>query len=219
VHVELSTRHRVLKEEFTTPKVNNDNLELAYDLTINETHVATNHVAKLDVATSCDDLLVESIGKCGSCKGKNVVVAESHDDTIKIKQDNEKIKCENVKLKKDLEEQAKHNTIMVETLDHDKTLAYENKKLKDENQYLKLGLMYDKQEEDESIILEELDSKDDHIIKRLTLENKKLKLEKEHLTKGLAKFTRGKDLQSELFMNTIMKMDKSGIGYKAQQSK
>jgi len=68
-------------------------------------------------------------------------------------------------------------------------------------------------------MLEELDSKDDPIIKRLTQEKKKLKLEKEYLTKGLAKFTRGKDLQSELFMNTIMKMDKSVIGYKAQQSK
>ena len=57
------------------------------------------------------------------------------------------------------------------------------------------------------------------IVTSLTQENNKLKLEKEHLTKGLAKFTREKDLQSELFMNTIMKMDKSGIGYKAQQSK
>jgi len=133
VHDELIARHRVLKEEFTTLKVNNDNLELAYDLAINETHVATNHVAKLDVATSCDDLLVESIGKCGSCKGKNVVVAESYDDTIKIKQENEKIKCENVKFKKELQEQAKHNTIVVETLDHDKALAYENNKLKEEN--------------------------------------------------------------------------------------
>jgi len=67
--------------------------------------------------------------------------------------------------------------------------------------------------------LEELDSKYDPIIKRLTQENNKLNLEKEHLTKGLAKFTRGKDLQSELFMNTVINMDKSGIGYKAQQSK
>jgi len=115
---------------------------------------------------------MESIGKCGISNGKNVVVAESYDDTIKIKLENEKIKCENVKLKKDLQEQTKHNTIIVETLDHDKALAYENKKLKDENQYLKLRLMYDKQEEDESFILEELDSKDDPIIKRLTTENK-----------------------------------------------
>ena len=219
VHDELIARHRVLKEEFTTLKVNNDNLELAYDLAINETHVATNHVAKLDVATSCDDLLMESIDKYGSCKGKNVVMTENYEDTIKIKKENEKIKCENLKLKKELQEQAKHNTIVVEILDRDKDLAYENKKLKEENQYLNLGLLYHKQEEDESFILEELESKDDPIIKRLTQENKKLKLEKEHLTKGLVKFTRGKDLQSELFMNTIMKMDKSVIRYKAQQSK
>ena len=33
VHDDLITRHRVLKEEFTTLKVNNDNLELAYILT------------------------------------------------------------------------------------------------------------------------------------------------------------------------------------------
>jgi len=127
--------------------------------------------------------------------------------------------CENEKLKKELQEQAKHNTVVIESLDHDKNLAYENKKLKKEHQYLKLCLLYDKQEEDESFILEELDSKNDPIIKRLTQENNKLKLEKKHLTKGLAKFTRGKDQQSGLFMNIIMKMDKSGIGYKAQQSK
>jgi len=219
VHDELITRHRALKEEFTTLKANNDNLELAYDLAIKETHVATNYVAKLDVATSCDDLFVESISKCVGCKCKNVVAAESYEDTIKIKDENAKIKCENEKLKKELQEQAKHNIVVIESIDHDKNLAYENKKLKEENQYRKLGLLYDKQEEDESFILEELDSKNDPIMKTLTQENNKLKLEKEHLTKGLAKFTRGKDLQSELFMNTDMKMDKSGIDYKAQQSK
>ena len=78
VYDELITRHRALKEEFTTLKENYD-LEIAYDLVINETHDATNHVAKLDVATSCDDLLVESTSKCVGCKGKNVVVAESED--------------------------------------------------------------------------------------------------------------------------------------------
>ena len=77
--------------------------------------------------------------------------------------------------------------------------------------------MYDKQEEDETFILDELASNSDPIIKKLTQEKSKLKKEKEHLTKGLAKFTKGKDLQSELFMNTVMKMDKSGIGYKAHQ--
>ena len=79
--------------------------------------------------------------------------------------------------------------------------------------------MYDKQEEDETFILDELVSNNDLIIKKLTQENNKLKKEKEHLTMGLAKFTKGKDLQSELFMNTVMKMDKSGIGYKAHQTK
>jgi hypothetical protein len=50
-------------------------------------------------------------------------------------------------------------------------------------------------------------------------ENKKLKKEKEHLKVGLIKFTRGQYLQSELLMNTVMKMDRSGIGYLANQEK
>ena len=45
-----------MKEELTTLKENYDNLEIAYELAIDETHVATNNVAKLDVATYCDDL-------------------------------------------------------------------------------------------------------------------------------------------------------------------
>jgi len=114
-----------------------------------------------------------------------VVVAESYEDTIKIKE-------ENAKLKKELQELAKHNTIVIESLDEDKKLAYENKLLKEENQYLKLGLMYDKQEEDESVMLEELASNNDPIIKKLTQENRKLKKEKEHLTKGVSKFHKRK---------------------------
>ena len=50
-------------------------------------------------------------------------------------------------------------------------------------------------------------------------ENKRLKLEKEHLKTGLSKFRRGQYLQSELLMNTMMKMDRSGIGYLANQEK
>ena len=72
-------------------------------------------------------------------KGKKLVVAESCEDTIKLKE-------EIVMLKKELQEQAKHKTIVIESLDQDKKLAYENKLQKEENQYLKLGLMYDKQE-------------------------------------------------------------------------
>ena len=50
-------------------------------------------------------------------------------------------------------------------------------------------------------------------------ENKKLKLEKEHLKTSLSKFTRGQYLQSELLVNTVMKMDRSGIGFLANQEK
>ena len=42
---------------------------------------------------------------------------------------------------------------------------------------------------------------------------------KEHLKTGLSKFTRGQYLQSELLMNTVMKMDRSGIGFLANQEK
>ena len=42
---------------------------------------------------------------------------------------------------------------------------------------------------------------------------------KEYLRIELSKFTRGKHLQSELLMNTVMKMDRSGIGYLAHQEK
>jgi len=50
-------------------------------------------------------------------------------------------------------------------------------------------------------------------------ENMKLKLDKEHLKTGLSKFTRGQYLQSELLMNTVMKIDRSGIGFLANQEK
>ena len=50
-------------------------------------------------------------------------------------------------------------------------------------------------------------------------ENKRLKLKKEHLKTGLRKFTRVQYLQSELLMNTMMNMDRSGIGFLANQEK
>ena len=119
-----------------------------------------------------------------------MVEADDYDEFVKLKNDNEK-------LKKDLEELKTTNTIVLETSDHDGDLILENEKLKEENKKLK--------EEKNNDALKE--------------ENKKLKLEKEHLKIGLSKFTRGKHLQSELLMSTVMKMNRSGIGYLANQEK
>jgi hypothetical protein len=49
--------------------------------------------------------------------------------------------------------------------------------------------------------------------KRLRDEVKKLKIEKEHLATSVQKFNKGQYLQNELPMNTVMKNNKSGIGY------
>jgi chromosome segregation ATPase len=48
---------------------------------------------------------------------------------------------------------------------------------------------------------------------RLKNEVKKLKSENEHLATSVQKFNKGQYLQNELLMNTIMKNNKSGIGY------
>jgi hypothetical protein len=48
---------------------------------------------------------------------------------------------------------------------------------------------------------------------RLRDEVKKLKLEKEHLATSVQKFNKGQYLQNELLMSTVMKNNKSGIGY------
>ena len=107
-----------------------------------------------------------------------MVECNDYDVYVKLKSDNEK-------LMKDLKEMKSHNIIVLETLDHDKELILDNEKLKEENKKLK--------EEKNNDILKE--------------ENKKLKMEKEHLKVGLSKFARGKHLQSELLMNTVMKID------------
>lgn len=174
IHNELNTRYNLLKEEYTKLKVNHDSLVVANDMLSHETHDATNHVVKIDIATSCDDLIVESIEQVSSCKGKQVVVADHYDDYVKIKNENEK-------LKKDLENLTTTNTIVIESEDGDNKLAIANEMLREEV--------------------------------------KKLRKEKTHLTTGLQRFTRGQHLQSELLMNTVMKMDRSGIGYLAQQEK
>jgi hypothetical protein len=38
-------------------KVIHDNIIIAYDLLSSETHAATIHILKIDIATSCDDLI------------------------------------------------------------------------------------------------------------------------------------------------------------------
>jgi hypothetical protein len=48
---------------------------------------------------------------------------------------------------------------------------------------------------------------------RLRNEVKKLKNENEHLATSVQKFNKRQYLQNELLMNTIMKNNKSGIGY------
>ena len=119
-----------------------------------------------------------------------MVETHNYDEYVKLKHENEK-------LKKDLEKLSTTNTIVIENLDHDCDIAIENEKLKEENKRLKMEKNHDELKE----------------------ENKKLKLKKEHLKTGLSKFTRGQYLQSELLMNTVMKMDRSGIGCLAHQEK
>ena len=75
-HNELITSHNKLREEYTTLKVNHDNLVIAQEFLSNEPHDATNHVVKIDIVTSCDDLIDESIEQGSSGKGKQVVETE-----------------------------------------------------------------------------------------------------------------------------------------------
>ena len=135
-------------------------------------------------------MIVESIERGSSSKGKKVVESDHYDDYVKLKNENEE-------LKKDLEKLSTTNTIVIENLDKDYDMALENVILKEENKGLKVEKNHDELRE----------------------ENKKLKLEKEHLKTGLNKFTRGQCLQSELLVNTVMKMDRSGIGYLENQEK
>ena len=97
MHKELITSHNMVKDEYTTLKVNHDNLVITQEFLSNEPRDATNHVVKIDIATSCDDLIIESIEQSSSSKGKQVVEADDYDEFVKLKNDNEK-------LKKDLKE-------------------------------------------------------------------------------------------------------------------
>jgi hypothetical protein len=141
-------------------------------------------------------LIVERIEQGSSSEGKKVVGSDNCDDYIKLKNENEK-------LKKDLKKASTTNTIVIENLDNDHDMALENEILREENKRLNMEMGLKKQTTNESLIEK----------------NKKLKSVKEHLKTGLSKFIRGQYLQSELLMNTMIKMNRSGIGYLAHQEK
>jgi len=84
-HNELTASYNLLKEEYTNLKINHDNLVLSHELLSNEPHDATNNIVKIDIATSCDDLIVESIEQGSSSKGKKVVESDNYDDYVKLK--------------------------------------------------------------------------------------------------------------------------------------
>ena len=103
----------------------------SHELLSNEPYDATNNVVKIDIATSCDDLIVESIEQSSSSKGKKVDESDNYDDYIKVKNENEN-------LKKDLEKLSTTNTIVIENLDNNHDMALENQMLKEENKKLKM---------------------------------------------------------------------------------
>ena len=76
----------------TTLKINHDNLVIAQEFLSNEPHDATNNVVKIDIATSLDDLIDESIEQSSSSKGKKVVECNDYDEYVKLKQDNESLR-------------------------------------------------------------------------------------------------------------------------------
>jgi hypothetical protein len=96
-HDELITRLNLLKDEYTTLKINYDSLIVANELAL-ETHDATNQVVKIDIDTSCDDLIIENFEQGSSGKGKNMIESDNYDDYVKLKSENEMLKNENKKL-------------------------------------------------------------------------------------------------------------------------
>ena len=82
----------MLKDKYTNLKINHDNLVISQEFLSNEPHDATNDVVKIDIATSCDDLIIESIEQGSSSKGKQVVESDNYVEYVKIKNENEKLK-------------------------------------------------------------------------------------------------------------------------------
>jgi FtsZ-binding cell division protein ZapB len=143
-HNELATRYNLLKDEYTTLKIIHDSLVVANELSSHEPHDVINHVVKIDIATSCDDLIVESIEQGSSSKCKKVVESDNFDDYAKLKSENEK-------LKKDLEKAITTNTVVIENLDNDEELTLEIEKLNEENKRLKYEMSCIKQTTNESL--------------------------------------------------------------------
>ena len=84
MHNELITSHNKVKDEYTTLKINHDTLVIAQEFLPNAPHDATNHVVKIDIATSCDDLIDESIEHGSSSKGKQVVECNDYEEYVKL---------------------------------------------------------------------------------------------------------------------------------------
>ena len=68
----------MLKEEYTNLKVNYDNFVVSHEFLSSEPHDVTNHIVKIDIVTSCDDLIIESIEQGSSSKGKQVVESDDY---------------------------------------------------------------------------------------------------------------------------------------------
>ena len=158
---ELQNRLVKIKEDYTQIKFDHDNLLVENELLSCKTHEAINPVVKLDVATSCDDLIQEE---------QTSLHAEL---TEKV----EVLTLDNQKLKNYLTDATTRGKVAIENNDFNNELAVDNQRLKNEV--------------------------------------KKLKSENEHLATSVQKFNKGQYLQNELLMNTVMKNNKSGIGYNA----
>jgi hypothetical protein len=111
---ELKDRLVKIKEDYTKIKIDHDNL-IANELLSCDTHEAINHVVKLDVATSCDDL-------------RNVDQSSLLDDLVEKL---EVMTLENQKLKKYLTDATTKGKTAIESNDVNNELALDNERLRE----------------------------------------------------------------------------------------
>jgi hypothetical protein len=111
-----------VKEDYTKIKIDYDNLLIANELLSCNTHEAINHVVKIDVATSCDDL-------------SQVDQSSLHDELIEKV---EVMSLENQKLKKYLTNATTRGKVAIESSDINNELAVDNERLRDEVKKLKI---------------------------------------------------------------------------------